>query len=245
MDERTIKEVVNSIEMPKAMENRLKMNCYDDKRERTRPIHFKKWSSVATVFAILLLLLFNGPFTNHNSNSQFVHFTITAYAAESTGHQLLTEKTTFDFGVLNRFNGISSISGDGDNLIFTNISLQVSGDNIDFISYEINNGTFIEDVILTKEEVANKDQLVLEKINYITSEPNSEIYQAIKDIGNTFTIKYSEQQQTKYTLAIPHKNGAIEDDVKIFVTVTYTDGSSEQQTILVNQKSDSISLVLK
>lgn len=243
MDEHKIKDAVNSIEMSKAMENRLKIKSYDQKREKSRQINFKKWGSVASVFGILLLLLFNLPFTNHYGNSQLVNFTITAYAADSTGHQLLKEKTTFDLGVLDRLDGLTSISGDGDNLIFTDVSLQVSGDNIDVILYEINNGTFIEDVILSKEEVANKDQLVLEKINYIMNEPNSEIFKAIKDLGNTFTVKYSEQQHYKYSLAIPPHN-SIEEDVLISVTVTYTDGTSEQQDIVVNQESDSISLVL-
>ncbi|WP_413363417.1 hypothetical protein [Lysinibacillus sp. 3P01SB] len=243
MEEHKIKDAVNSIEMSKAMENRLKIKSYDQKREKSRQINFKKWGSVASVFGILLLLLFNLPFTNHYGNSQLVNFTITAYAADSTGHQLLKEKTTFDLGVLDRLDGLTSISGDGDNLIFTDVSLQVSGDNIDVILYEINNGTFIEDVILSKEEVANKDQLVLEKINYIMNEPNSEIFKAIKDLGNTFTVKYSEQQHYKYSLAIPPHN-SIEEDVLISVTVTYTDGTSEQQDIVVNQESDSISLVL-
>ena len=244
MDERKIKDAVNSMEMSKAMENRLIMKCYDQKREKSHHINFKKWGSIASVFGILLLLLINLPFTSHYWNSQLVNFTITAYAADSTGHQLLKEKTTFDLGTLDRLGVLTSISGDGDNLIFTDVSLQVSGDNIDVILYEINNGTFIENVILSKEEVADKDQLVLEKINYITNEPNSEIFQAIKDIGNTFTVKYREQQQTKYTLAIPHNSGVVEEDIVINVTVTYTDGTSEQQDIIVNQESDSISLVL-
>lgn len=243
MDERKIKDAVNSIEMSKVIENRLKKKCYDQKREKSRHINFKKWGSVASMFGILLLLLFNLPFTNYYGNSQLVNFTITAYAADSTGHQLLKEKTTFDLGVLDRLDAITYIIEDGDKLIFTDVSLQVSGDNIDVISYEINNGTFIEDVILSKEEVANKDQLVLEKINYILNEPNSEIYKAIKDIGNTFTVKYSEQQQYKYSLAIPSHN-SIEEDVLISVTVTYTDGTSEEQDIVVNQESDSISLIL-
>lgn len=243
MDERKIKDAVNSIEMSKAMENRLKTKCFDPNREKLHQINFKKWGSVASVFGILLLLLINLPFISNYGNSQIANFTITAYAADSTGHQLLKEKTTFDLGTLDRLGVLTSISGDGDNLIFTDVSLQVSGDNIDVILYEINNGTFIEDVILSKEEVADKDQLVLEKINYITNEPNSEIFQAIKDIGNTFTVKYSEQQQSKYSLAIPPQH-SIEEDVLISVTVTYTDGTSEQQDIVVNQESDSISLVL-
>lgn len=59
-------------------------------------------------------------------------------------------------------------------------------------------------MILTKEEVNNKDKLVREKVNYITNAPNLEIFQAIKEIGNTFTVKYNEQEQYKYSLAIPN-----------------------------------------
>ena len=55
------------------------------------------------------------------------------------------------------------MSGDGRNLIFTDIMLNVSGENIDSIQYEINEGIFIEDVTLTKEEVNNRDKLLLEK----------------------------------------------------------------------------------
>lgn len=243
MDERKIKDAVNSIEMSKAMENRLKTKGFDPNREKSRQTNFKKWGSFASAVGILLLLLINLPFNSIYGNSQMDTFTITAYAADNTGHKLLEEKTTFDLATLDRPDVLTSISGDGDNLIFTNVSLDVSGENIDSIFYEINKGTFIEDVILSKEEVANWDKLVQEKINYLTNAPNSEIFRGIKDIGNTFTVKYSEQQQTKYSLAIPPHN-SLEEEILINVTVTYTDGTSEQQDIVVNQESDSISLVL-
>ncbi|MGM0898099.1 MAG: hypothetical protein ACQEV0_09370 [Bacillota bacterium] len=243
MDERKIKDAVNSIEMSKAMENRLKAKHFDPNREKSRQTNFKKWGSFASVAGILLLLLINLPFNSIYGNSQMYTFTITAYAADNTGHKLLEEKTTFDLATLDRPDVLTNISGDGDNLIFTNISLDVSGENIDSIFYEINDGTFIEDVMLSKEEVANPDKLILEKINYITNEPNSEIFKGIKDIGPAFTVNYSEQQQSKYSLAIPSQN-SLEEEILINVTVTYTDDTSEQQNIVVNQESDSISLVL-
>lgn len=243
MDERKIKDAVNSIKMSKAMENRLKMKCHDSKREKSHQLNFKKWGSVASVFGILLLLLINWPLISKYGNSQMASFTITAYADDSIGHELLKEKTTFDLSTLDRLGVLNSISGDGKKLIFTDVSLNVSGENIDSIQYKINKGIFIEDVTLTKEDLNNREQLLLEKINHIYSVSNSEIYQAIKEIGNTFTVKYSEQEQYRYSLAIPHHD-TMEDDIFINVTVTYIDGTSEQQDIIVNQESDSISLVL-
>ena len=171
------------------------------------------------------------------------NFTITAYADDSIGHELLKAKTTFHLSTVDRPDRINSISGGGKNLIFTDIMLNVSGENIDSILYEINKGIFIEDVTITKDDLNNKDKLLLEKINHIYGPPNAEIFQGIKEIGNTFTVKYSEQEQYKYSLAIPHHD-TIEDDILINVTVTYTDGTSEQQSIIINQESDSISLVL-
>lgn len=246
LDERKIKDAVNSIVMSKAMENRLKMKCYEPRREKSRQINFKKWSFAASVFGILLLLLIKFPLTSNDGNFPLANFTITAYAADSTGHKLLKEKTTFGLATLDRLGVLTSISGDENdlNFIFTNVSLNVSGENIDSILYEINKGTFIEDVTLSKEEVSNKDKLVRENINYITYESNSEIFKGIRDIGNTFTVQYSEQQQYKYSVAIPSPN-SLEKEILISVTVTYTDGTSEQQDIIINQESNSISLVLK
>lgn len=244
MDFHKIKDAVNSMEMSKAMENRLKMNYQGAKREKSSQINFQKWGSVASVFGILLFLLIGLPFINKYGDSQTENFTITVYADDSIGHELLREKTTIDLSTIDRVGVLNSISGDGRNLIFTDIMLNVSGENIDSIQYEINEGIFIEDVTLTKEEVNNRDKLLLEKINYITNEPNSEIFQAIKEIGNIFTVKYDEQEQFKYSLAIPPYD-TIEGDIQINVTVTYTDGTSEQQDMIINQESDSISLMLK
>ena len=243
MEKYKLKDAVNSIEMSKAMENRIKRKFYDSNREKSRQINFTKWGSVASVFGILLLLLINFPIISNYGSPQMTNFTITAYAADSSGHKLLTEKTTFDLATLDRLGVITSIGGEGDNLIFTNVSLNISGENIDSILYEINNGTFVEDVILSKEEVANQEKLVRDKINYITNESNSEIFQGIKNIGNSVTVEYSEQQQHNYSLAIPSDN-SLEEEIVISVTVTYTEGTSEQQDIIVNQESDSISLAL-
>ena len=243
MDERKIKDAVNSIEMSKEMENRLKMKCHDSKREKSHQFNFKKWGSFASVFGILLILLIGFPLINKNGGSQMTNFTITAYADDSIGHELLKAKTTFDLSTVDRPGRINSISGGGKSLIFTDIMLNVSGENIDSILYEINKGIFIEDVTITKDDLNNKDKLLLEKINHIYGPPNAEIFQGIKEIGNTFTVKYSEQEQYKYSLAIPHHD-TIEGDIVINVTVTYTDGTSEQQSIIINQESDSISLVL-
>ena len=243
MDERKIKDAVNSIQMSKAMENRLKMKCHDSQREKSHQFNFKKWGSFASVFGILLILLIGFPLINKNGGSQMTNFTITAYADDSIGHELLKAKTTFHLSTVDRPDRINSISGGGKNLIFTDIMLNVSGENIDSILYEINKGIFIEDVTITKDDLNNKDKLLLEKINHIYGPPNAEIFQGIKEIGNTFTVKYSEQEQYKYSLAIPHHD-TIEDDILINVTVTYTDGTSEQQSIIINQESNSISLVL-
>lgn len=244
MDERKIKDAVNSIKMSKQMENRLKMISHDSKQEKTYQFNTKKWGAIASVFGILMFILIGLPFINKYGDSKIGNFTIIVYADDSIGHELLKTKTTIDLSTINRVGVLLGISGDDGNLIFTDIMLNVSGENIDSIQYEINEGVFIEDVILTKEEVNNRDKLVLEKINYLTKEPNSEIFQAIKEIGNTFTVKYNEQEQYKYSLAIPNYD-TIEGDIQINVTVTYTDGTSEQQDIIINQELDSISLMLK
>jgi len=75
-------------------------------------------------------------------------------------------------------------------------------------------------------------------------EPGSEMYQGIKEIGNTYTVKYNEQDKYEYTLAIPHDGDVVEDDIIINAIVKYTDGNSEQQDIVVTQESNSISLKL-
>lgn len=240
MDSNKIKETVNSIEMSKSMSDRMKSNLQNKGQKRYQPFLFNKWRSVTSVLAVLLLLVVGVNQYGNSSNSKFV---ITAYADNGISHELLKEKATFDLVTMDRIGVINSISGGGNDLIFTDVLLQVSGENIDTIQYEINRGAFIEDVILTNQEFNNKEQLRQDKINYITTDPNSNIHQAIKEIGNTFTVKYSEQAQTKYSLAVPPHN-SVEDNIVIKVTVTYTDGDSEQQKIVVNQELDSISLVL-
>lgn len=123
--------------------------------------------------------------------------------------------------------------------------LNITGEHIDSITYTISKGNFIEDVTLTTEEIENKDWLLLEKIYIIYGQPGSDSYQGIKEIGNTYTVKYNEQDKYEYTLAIPHDvNDVIVDDVIINVIVKYTDGNSEQQDIVVTQESNSISLKL-
>lgn len=128
--------------------------------------------------------------------------------------------------------------------IFADVRLNITGEDIDSITYTMNKGKFIEDVTLTAEEVANKDKLLLEKIYIIYAASDSNIYQGIKEVGNTYTVKYSEQDKNEYTLAIPHDGWVVEDNVIINAIVKYTNGNAEQQDIIVTQESDSISLVL-
>lgn len=119
--------------------------------------------------------------------------------------------------------------------------LNISGEHIDSITYTISKGKFIEDVTLTAKEYADKDWLLSEKIFMIGNSPGSDIYHGTKEIGNTYTVKYNEQDKYKYSIAIPHDgNLVIDDDIIIKVIVKYTDGTSEQQDIVVTQESNSI-----
>ena len=119
--------------------------------------------------------------------------------------------------------------------------LNINGEHIDSITYTINKGKFLEDVTLTAKEYADKDWLLSEKIFIIMSHPDLDIYNGLKEIGNTYTVKYNEQDKYKYSLAIPHDgNLVIADDIIIKVIVKYTDGKSEQQDIVVTQESNSI-----
>lgn len=155
------------------------------------------------------------------------------------------EQTSIELATETRF-GLVSIGGDGANLIFTDVMLKIAGEQIDSITFTMSDGKFIEDVIFTYEKYVDREWLESEKINFILSEPGSGVYEGIKEIGNTYTVSYNEQENYKYTLAIPHDgNYVIVDDVIINVNVTYTDGNSEQQDIVVTQESDSISLKLK
>lgn len=244
-----IKNSVNSIEMSKTMKNRIKENCYNIEKEKSVQLHFKKWVTVACAFGILFSIIMGISFINKNGELRVKNFAITAYAMNDDGSKIHTnlssEKTTFDFSTTERMGLVSAIGGDGANLIFTNVMLNITGEDIESITYTLNKGKFIKDVILTEEEYADIDWQS-SKINHISREPDSDIYQAIKEIGNTYTVAYNEQDKYGYALAISHDgNYKIEDDVIINVKVKYTDGHAEQQDIVVTQESNAISLKLK
>lgn len=249
-----IKEAVNSIEMSKTMENRVKRNSNILKKKKSGQLNFKRWISVACAFGILLLIMIGIPFFDKNGNIQVANFAITAYALSEDGNQtntkLSSEKATFELSTEAR-GSTTDLTGDVGNLIFTKVMLNISGEHIDSITYNISKGMFIEDVTFTAKEYADKDWLLSEKIFTIGNSPGSDIYDGMKEVGNTYTVKYNEQDKYKYSLAIPHDgNLVIDDDIIIKVIVKYTDGSSDQQDIVVTQesnsiKSNSISLNLK
>ncbi|MFJ7973801.1 hypothetical protein [Psychrobacillus sp. NPDC096389] len=247
MDFDKIKEAVNSIEMSKTMKNRVKENCNMIEKKKSGQLNFKRWISVACAFGILLSIMIGIPFFNKNGELK-VPFEITAYALSDDGNQsntkLSSDKTTFELSTEAR-GSTTDITGDTGNLIFTNVMLNISGEHIDSITYTISKGKFLQDVILTAKEYADKDWLLSEKIVTIGNSPGSDIYYATKDIGNTYTVKYNEQDKYKYSFVIPHDgNLVIDDDIIIKVIVKYTDGNSEQQDIVVTQESNSISLKL-
>ncbi|WP_199170424.1 hypothetical protein [Sporosarcina sp. P26b] len=242
MDFEKIKDAVSSIEMSKAMEDRIKENIV---KKKSSSGNYIKWISVACAFGILLSILIGTSFFNENGN-----FTIIAYASSKDGNQLNTkltsEKATFKLSTEDRTDGsLISISGGGANLIFTDVRLKITGEQIQSITYTLSEGKFVEDVTFTSKEYVNTEWLEAEKINFITTEPGSGKFQGIKEIGNTYTVQYNEQDKYEYTLAIPHDgNNILTDDKIIEVVVIYTDGKSEQQDIIVTQESDSISLKL-
>ncbi|WP_225229883.1 hypothetical protein [Sporosarcina quadrami] len=243
MDFEKIKDAVTSIEMSKAMENRLKENIG---KRKSGQVYYKRWIPVASVFAILLAILMGIPYFNKNGELQVANFAITAYALSDDVNQLITsEKATIELATEFRL-GIIGLGGDGANLIFTDVLLNITGKHIESITYTLSEGMFVEDVTFTSENhLLDYEWFESEKINFITSEPGSGVYQGIKEIGNSYTVLYNEQDNHKYTLAIPHDgNNVIADDVIINVNVTYTDGTSEQQDILVTQEADSVSLEL-
>ncbi|MFO1446032.1 hypothetical protein KDN24_23080 [Bacillus sp. Bva_UNVM-123] len=248
MDFNKIKNVVNSIEMSGTMKNRIKENCHTIEKKSSVQLNSKRWMIVAFSFGILLSIMIGISLFNKNGNLQVANFTITAYAFSDDGNQLNTnlssEKATFQLSTEERMGVVNSIRGFGANLTFTDIMLHITGEHIDSITFAINKGNFIEDVTLTEKEVADKDWLLSEKINIIYGEPDSDKYQGIKEIGNTYTVKYNEQDQYKYSLAIPHDGKGVVDDILIQAIVKYTDGKSEQQDIVVTQESNSISFKL-
>lgn len=249
MDLNKIKNAVNSIEMSDTMKNRIKENCQTIEKKNSVQLNFKRQIIVACSFGILLSIMIGIPLFNKNGNFQVANFTITAYALSDDGDQLNTnlssEKATFELSTVERMGLVKSIDDDtGSTLTFTNIMLNITGEHIDSIIYTLNKGKFIEDVTITDKEAADKDWLLSEKIYIIYGEPGSDIYQGIKEIGNTYTVKYNEQDQYKYSLAIPHDGNEVVDDILIKAIVKYTDGKSEQQDIVVTQESNSISLKL-
>ncbi|MFD1206290.1 hypothetical protein ACFQ38_14420 [Sporosarcina contaminans] len=246
MDFEKIKDAVTSIEMSKAMEDRVKEKV---RKRKSVQVNYKRWIPVTSALAILLSIMIGIPYFNKNGELQVANFTITAYALSDDRNQLNTpitsEKATIELATEVRM-GLVSMSGGGANLIFTNVMLKIAGEQIESITYTLSEGKFVEDVIFTSEKNADREWLESEKINFIRSTPGSGVYEGIKEIGNTYTVNYNEQEKNNYTLAIPHDgNGVIGDDIIINVNVTYTDGSSEQQDIVVTQEADSISLMLK
>ncbi|MHA6251140.1 hypothetical protein [Oceanobacillus sp. CAU 1775] len=246
MDFKKIKDAVNSIEMSKTMEDRLKENIGKKKSVQG---NYKRWISVACAFGILLSLIISVPYLNKNGEPQVANFAITAYAASDDGNQqttkLSSDKVTFEYSIEDRIGLMTGVSGSGYNLIFTNVMFNITGEGIESITYTMSHGKFIEDVILTTKDQEDREWLLSEKIYMFSREPGSDVYQGIKEIGETYTVKYDEQEKHKYTLAIPHDgHEEIGDDITIKVNVKYTDGSSEQQDIIVTQESDSISLKL-
>ena len=245
MDFDKIKDAVTSIEMSNAMEDRLKENIG---KRKSGQVYFKRWIPVASAFAILMAIMMGVPYFNKDGEFQVANFTITAYALSDDENQLNTpitsEQAVIELATGDRM-GIASIGGDGYRLIFTDVMLKIAGEQIDSITYKMSKGEFVEDFKFTSKKHPSTEWLREEKIKFIISEPNSGVYEGIKEIGNTYTVNYNEQENYKYTLAIPHDgNNVIADDVIINVHVKYTDGTSEQQDILVTQEGNSISLKL-
>ncbi|KGR79004.1 hypothetical protein [Ureibacillus manganicus] len=245
MDFEKIKDAVTSIEMSKAMEDRVKENIG---KKKSVQVNYKRWISVACAFGILLSITIGMPYINNNGEFQVANFAITAYALSDDGKQIDTtitsEKATIELSTEDRL-GVVSMSGDGANLIFTDVRFNIIGEQIDLITYTISEGKFIEDVTFSLKEYKDSEWVRSEKINFISNEPGSAVYKGIKEIGNSYTVNYNEQDQHKYTLAIPHDgNYVIVEDIIINVNVKYIDGHSEQQNIVVTQESNSISLKL-
>ena len=241
---------LQKIEIPEGLHERAKLGVKlakvehkKNKSECPAYLNYKRWIPVACAFGILLLIMIGTQLLNKN-----VNFAITAYALSDDNQlkpNLSSGKATFEFLTEDRIDALISVSGGGANLIFTDVLLNVTGEQIDSITYTMNKGDFIEEVRLTDKERWDYDWLLSEKIYIIHGEPDSGIYQGIKEIGKTYTVKYDEQSKYDYTLAIPHDgNEVVVDDIVINVLVKYTDGKSEQQDIVVTQESNAISLKL-
>src|SRR5699024_2497394 len=130
---------------------------------------------------------------------------------------LSTEKAFFELGTEDRMDAIASTSDDETDLVFTDIKLQANGDKIETITYKINHGKFIEHLNLTNTEVNNKTQLVEDNIHIIYQSNNSETWQGIKEIGNTYTVNANDQAASQYSLAVPPKT---KNDEGIIINAT-------------------------
>ena len=188
IDFEKIKDAVTSIEISKAMEDRLKENIG---KKKSVQLNYKRWISVACAFAILLAIMMGIPYFNKNGELQVASFAITAYALSNDGKQFNTtitsEKATIELATEDRF-GLVSISGGGANLIFTDVRLNITGEQIDSITYTLSEGKFIEDVTLTSKEFADSEWLRSKKINFLTTVPGSGVYKGIKEVGGTYTV---------------------------------------------------------
>ena len=247
-----INQELQKIEIPESLHEKSKSGVNSAKVERKKRmfnkstrVNYKKWISVASVCGILLAIIISTAFLNNNAN-----FVITAYALSDDSDQdnknLSSEKAVFELLTKDRVDGdLISVSGDGANLIFTDVLLKITGEHIDSIAYTMSKGTFIENVALTAKDLENSKRLIAENIYIIHGVPGSDIYEGIKEIGNTYSVKYNEQDKYEYKLAIPHDGtSVISNGIIIEVIVKYTDGNVEQQEIVVTQESDSISLKL-
>lgn len=243
MEFEKIKDAVRSIEMPEAMEGRMKKNI---RKKKPVPLNRMKWLSAACAFGVLLAMMLVIPVLTQTGKS--TDFAVTAYAMDSDGQEIqtsiTTEKAIVETGTDFR-EGLVAISGSGPNYIFTDVRLGVTGEEIDSITYTLNEGMFIEDVTFSYEKFIDKEWLLAEKINFMTREPDSDVYEGIKDIGNSYQVRYEEQDQHNYTLALPHDgDGAVGEGIVIIVQVEYKNGSTEQQEVMVTQESDEIVLKL-
>lgn len=249
MDFDKIRNAVNSIEMSTTMKNRIIENSNKVKKEKAVHSNLKRRISVACVFMMILLIIIGIPIINKNGDLHPVNFIITAYATGDNGIQqnidLSSEKATFELSTGERIGNITGLGGSGANLIFTDVMLNITGEEIESITYTINKGKFVEDITFTSNEY-NREWLLSEKIYIIYSESGSDIYQGIKEIGDTYTVMYNDQDKYEYTIAIPHDgNYIIDDNIIISVNVKYSNGNIEKQDVVVTQEFNSISLKLK
>ena len=242
-----IKDAVNSIEMSQTMKNRIIDNCNIIHKKKIFYFNPRRLVTVISIVAVLLTAIVVLPL---NKNIPTANFQIIAYAMDVDGNkqsiELSSERTTFELWNKDRIGLINSIGGKENNLIFTDFILNINGEDIQSITYTMKKGIFIEDIILSSEEYRDRDWILSENISIIYSEPDSQIYHGIKEIGNTYKTMYDEQDQYEYTIAIPHDGDySIDKDIVINVKVEYIDGNIEQQDIFVTKKTDSTVLELR